>query len=91
MTSQTERETYKMMICVFMFRFKGKPEAIGLTLMALPIYLILNFSHSEWNPRVQLSAHVLLIPVASLGWIMFQTWLMKNFDQSGNVSAETKS
>ena len=67
------------LICVFVFRFKGKPEAIGLIIMALPIYAILNFAHSEYDVRLQLSAHILLIPVASLGWIVLANLVYKKF------------
>jgi hypothetical protein len=78
-------------IYALIFRKKEKLGLMGLTLMGLTIYLIVIFIQSEWDVRVQLSAHVLLIPVASLGWIMFQTEFMKNFDQSGNVLPETKN
>ena len=78
-------------IYALIFRKKEKLGLMGLTLMGLTIYLIVIFIQSEWDVRVQLSAHVLLIPVASLGWIMFQTGFMKNFDQPGNVLPQTKN
>ena len=58
-------------ICVFMFSFKGRFGVIGLTLMALVNYTVCNFVNIDWDVRVQLSPQVLLIPVASIGWIMF--------------------
>ena len=57
-------------IYALIFRKKEKLGLTGLTLMGLTIYAIVIFIQSEWDVRVQLSAHVLLIPVASLGWMM---------------------
>ena len=74
-------------ICVFMLPFKRKHEAIGLTLIALSIYLVVNFLHSEWNARIQLSAHVFLVSVASVGWVILASMVYKNF-QPTLISSE---
>lgn len=42
---------------------------IGLILLGAGIYTMVAFYMSEWDVRVQLSAHVYLLPVASLGWV----------------------
>ena len=36
---------------------------------ALSVYVLVSFYQAEWDVRVQLSAHVLLIPIATLGWL----------------------
>lgn len=40
----------------------------SLVLSAFGVYLLVSFYQSEWDVRVQLSAHVFLIPIASSGW-----------------------
>jgi hypothetical protein len=56
--------------CVLMLERKDKFELVGLILMAIPIYVIITFYHSEWDVRIQLSPHVLLVPVAACGWVI---------------------
>jgi hypothetical protein len=46
------------------------------------VYLLIAFIQSEWDVRVQLSPHVLLIPVASLGWV----WALGQFRGSPSVA-----
>ena len=41
----------------------------SLVFTSFCIYLLIGFFQSEWDVRVQLSPHVLLIPVASFGWV----------------------
>lgn len=41
-----------------------------LVIAALAVYVLVSFYQAEWDVRVQLSAHVFLIPIASLGWVM---------------------
>ena len=80
------------MICVFMFSFKGRFAVIGLTLMALVNYTAGNFVNIDWDVRVQLSPQVLLIPVASIGWIMFLNLVYKKFRPARKtVPAEIES
>lgn len=57
--------------CTLLLSSREKFEMVGLFLMASSIYLIFNFYHSEWDLRVHLSAYVILIPLASLGWVDF--------------------
>ena len=45
------------------------------------VYLLIAFIQSEWDVRVQLSPHVLLIPVASLGWV----WALRQLRASPSV------
>ena len=66
-------------ICVFMFRSKEKFEATGLAFVALTGYICINFILNEWDVRVQLSPQVLLLPVASLGWIMLANRVYEKF------------
>lgn len=67
------------LICASMFRNKEKFASAGLVLMGLIIYMIVIILHSEWEVRVQLAAHVLLFPVASLGWVMLLNRFNKRF------------
>ena len=67
------------LICASMFRNKEKFASVGLVLMGLIIYMIVIILHSEWEVRVQLAAHVLLFPVASLGWVMLLNRFNKRF------------
>jgi hypothetical protein len=55
--------------CALLYSSREKPKMMGLFLMASSIYLILVFYHSEWDLRVHLSTYVILIPLASVGWV----------------------
>jgi len=79
-------------ICVFMFRFKEKLAVVGLTVMALACLISQNFVNISWDVREQLSIQVLLIPVASIGWIMFLNLVYKKFRPARKtVPAEIES
>lgn len=41
-----------------------------LAVASLAVYVLVGFYQAEWDVRVQLSAHVFLIPIASLGWVL---------------------
>jgi len=66
-------------ICALMYRNKEKFASVGLILMGLTIYMIVIIIHSEYEVRVQLAAHVLLFPVASLGWVTLLNQFNKRF------------
>ncbi len=46
------------------------PLMRALAFAALGVYVLVSFYQAEWDVRVQLSAHVFLIPIASLGWVI---------------------
>jgi hypothetical protein len=75
-----------------MFRFKEKLAVVGLTVMALACLISQNFVNISWDVREQLSIQVLLIPVASIGWIMFLNLVYKKFRPARKtVPAEIES
>lgn len=53
-----------------------------LVFTSFSVYLLIAFVQSEWDVRVQLSPHVLLIPVASLGWL----WAFRQVRASRSVA-----
>jgi hypothetical protein len=48
---------------------KTRSPAPNLVFSAFCVYCLVAFIQSEWDVRVQLSPHVLLLPVAACGWL----------------------
>jgi len=73
-------------IFVFVFNIKEKRyEMIGLILMALACYIGLSFTEHLWDVRNSLSPQILLIPIASVGWIRFASLTYERFLRPKNA------
>jgi len=73
-------------VFIFIFSIKEKYKIIGLTLMALACYIGLSFTAHLWDVRTSLSPQVLLIPVASIGWIRLANLAYERFLRSETAS-----
>ena len=60
-------------------------EMIGLILMALACYIGLSFTEHLWDVRNSLSPQILLIPIASVGWIRFASLTYERFLRPKNA------
>ena len=66
-------------VFIFVFNIKEKFKMIGLILMTLACFIGLSYSAHLWDVITSLSPQVLLIPVASIGWIRLANLVYERF------------